>query len=104
MKEKLHDSWLRLVYGPKRRKAGRKERPPGPTDPLDRVQVQLHRRKWFHPPSTSVTVISRYPTGPRVQTRYCGKCGAPTETDWEIAGRMKYKLAKCTRCGYSKRV
>lgn len=109
MKEKLHDSWLRLVHGPKRRKPIRREpRPPGPTDPVERVKVPFpQKRKWFHTrPLPPLTVVKRYPTGRVRDMHFCSKCGKQIpETEWvKISGGMRRRIARCPRCGYSKQV
>jgi len=46
----LHESWLRLVYGPKRSRLKKhRTREPRLTDPVERVSVPFpHRRKYFH--------------------------------------------------------
>lgn len=54
----LHESWLQLVYGPKRRRQNKKRRPrePSLTDPVERVTVPFpHRRKYFHTAAPDVT-------------------------------------------------
>ena len=58
MASDLHESWLQLVYGPKKRKKKQKPRPrePGRTDSTERITILFpHKRKYWHRTQPPVT-------------------------------------------------
>jgi len=56
--DKLHESWLKLVYGPPKKKPRVRQVPnPGLTDPVERIRVPFpHKRRWFHEDKPPITV------------------------------------------------